>query len=131
MGCHRLYLPILILRLGVVASGCYSRDHSSSSVLDIPVVSSKTNHGIVPPLIFSQLSDGRQSMAGQTRHRVFSIRDELAEVRTVFLHPIVAATDQSGWFFFATSVVTDGITHEPAQFISGYAVQHRSKQIVY
>ena len=34
-------------------------------------------------------------------------------------------------FFFATSVVTDGITHEPAQFISGYAVQHRSKQIVY
>jgi hypothetical protein len=124
-------LRILILCLGVVAAGCCSRKHSNSSILDVPVVSSETSHPVVPPLAFSQLSDGRLSVVGQTRHRVFSITDGLADVRTASQHPIVAAADQDGWFFFATSVVTDTTTHQPSQFISGYAIRHDGRQIVY
>jgi hypothetical protein len=62
---------------------------------------------------------------------VYSISDGLPDVRTASKNPIVAATDQDDWFFFATSVATDATTHQPTQFISGFAVRHGSRQIVY
>jgi hypothetical protein len=99
--------------------------------VDVPVVRSQAGHARVPPFAFSQLSAGRLSVMGQTRHRVYSISDGLRDVRVTSQNPIVAVTDQDGWFFYATSVATDAATHQPAQFISGYAIRHGSRQIVY
>ena len=124
-------LCIMVVSLGVVAAGCCSRPNSSSSDVDVPVVRSQSGHALVPPFAFSQLSAGRLSVVGQTKHRVYSISDGLPDVRMASQNPIIAATDQDGWFFFATSVATDATTHQPAQFISGYAIRHRSRQIVY
>jgi len=113
--------------------------------MDGPVVRSQTGHELVPSFAFSQLSAGRLSVVGQARHRVFSISDGLPDVRAVSKNPIVDATDQDGWFFFATSVVA-GVydtgffdklpakvvtIHLPTQFISGYAIRHGDRQIVY
>jgi hypothetical protein len=136
-------LCLLIVSLGVVAAGCCSYPHSSSSDVDVPVVRSQAGRALVPPFAFSQLSAGRLSIVGQARHRVFSISDGLPDVRTVSKNPIVDATDQDGWFFFATSVASvvagvfdtspaaDVTIHLPTQFISGYAIRHGSRQIVY
>src|SRR5260370_39670617 len=111
-------LYIMVVGLGVVASGCCSRTNSSSSVVDVRVVSSQAGNTVVPPFAFSQVSAGRLSVMGQTRHRVFSISDGLPDVRLVSQNPIIAATDQDGWFFFAISIATDATTDQPAQFIS-------------
>jgi hypothetical protein len=124
-------LGIIVVSLGVVIAGCCSGTNSSSSVVDVPVVRSQAGHTMVPPFAFSQLSAGRLSVVGQTRHRVFSISAGLPDVRIISKNPIVAATDQDGWFFFATSVATDATTHQPVQFISGYAIRYGSRQIVY
>jgi hypothetical protein len=112
--------------------------------LDVPVVGNQAGNALVPPLAFRQLSAGL-SIVGQARHRVFSISDGLPDVRTVSKNPIVDATDQDGWFFFATSAAAgvfptsffdtlpakDVTIHLPTQFISGYAIRHGSRQIVY
>ena len=133
-------LCIMFVSLGVIVAGCCSRPNSRSSDVDVPVVSSQAGHTLVPPFAFSQLSAGRLSVVGQTKHRVYSISDGLPDVRMASKNPIVAATDQDGWFFFATSVVkdvfdtslaTDATTPQPVEFISGYAIRHGSRQIVY
>ena len=124
-------LCIMIGSLAVVAAGCCSRPSSRFSNVDVPVVSSQAGHTLVPALAFSQLSAGRLSVMGQTKQRAYSISDALPDVRMTSKNPIVAATDQDGWFFYATSVATDATTHQPAQFISGYAIRHGSRQIVY
>jgi hypothetical protein len=124
-------LCIIVVGLGVVAAGCCSRTNSSSPGMDVPVMSSQAGHAVVPPFAFSQLSAGRLSVMGQTKLRVYSISDGLPDVRMVSKNPIVAATDQDGWFFFATSVARDSTTLQPVQFISGYAIRHGSRQIVY
>ena len=124
-------LCVMFVSLGVVAAGCCSRPNSISSDVDVPVVSSQAGHTLVPPFAFSQLSAGRLSVKSQTRHRVYSISDGLPDVRMASQNPIIAATDQDGWFFFATSVATDATTHQPMQFISGFAIRHGSRQIVY
>ena len=123
-------LCILVISLGVVAAGGCSHRNMSSSVVDVPVVSNKAGQKIVPPFAFSQLSDGRLSVVGQTKHRVFSISDGLTDVRIISRNPIVAVAEQDGWFFFATSVGTDATIHQPTQFISGYAIRHGGRQIV-
>jgi hypothetical protein len=99
--------------------------------VDVPVVSNQAGHTLVPPFAFSQLSAGGRSVMGKTKHRVYSISDGLPDVRMTSNNPIVAVTDQDGWFFFATSVATDAATHQPVQFISGYAIRHGGRQIVY
>ena len=124
-------LCIMVVSLGVVAAGCCSHPNSSSSDVEVPVVRSQAGNALVPQFAFSQLSAGRLSVMGQTRHRVYSISDGLPDVRVTSQNPIVAATDQAGWFFFATSVATDTTTHQPTQFISGFAIRRGSRQIVY
>jgi hypothetical protein len=99
--------------------------------VDIPVVRSQPGHALVPQFAFSQLSGGRLSVVGHTTHRVYSITDGLPDVRMTSKNPIVAATDQDGWFFFATSVATKTATDQPAQFISGYAIRRGTRQIIY
>jgi hypothetical protein len=124
-------LCIITAGLALVAAGCSSRQISNSSDMDVPVLSRQAGHTLVPSSAFSQLSVGRLSIKGQAKHRVFSISDGLPDVRMVSKNPIVAATDQDGWFFFATSVARDEATDQPVEFISGYAIRHGSQQIVY
>jgi len=133
-------LRIMVVSLAVVAAGCCSHPNSSSSDVDVPVLRSQGSHTLVSQFAFSQLSAGRLSVVGQTKHRVYSISDGLPDVRTTSKNPIVAATDQDGWFFFATSVAkdvfdrslaTEVTTSQPVQFISGYAIRYGSRQIVY
>jgi hypothetical protein len=135
-------LYLIIVSVGALAAGCCSRPNASSPTVDIPIVNRQAGHTPVPPFAFSQLSAGRLSVMGQTKHRVYSISDGLPDVRAVSKNQIVAATDQDGWFFFATSVAkgsfdldnspaTDVTTPQPVQFISGYAIRHGSRQIVY
>ena len=89
-------LRIIVLSLAVVAGGCCSRPNSSSSDADVPVLSNPAGNALVPPFAFGQLSAGRLSVVGQTKHKVYSISDGLPDVRTASKNPIVAATDQDG-----------------------------------
>ena len=90
------YLCIIIASLGVVAAGGCSRTNYGSSMVNVLVVNSQAGHAVVPLIVFSQLSAGRRSVIGQTRHRVFSINGGLPDVRLASQNPIVAATDQDG-----------------------------------
>jgi hypothetical protein len=121
----------IIVSLGVVAAGCCVRTNYDCSDKNLPLVISQAGRAMVPPFAFGQLLTGQRSVIGQTRHRVFSINGGLANVRMVSQNPIVAATEQGGWFFYATSVATDDATHQPVQFISGYAIQRGSRQVIY
>lgn len=123
-------LRILSLSLSVIAAGCCSHRNERSSQVDVPVVSEKLGHKVVPPLAFSQLSEGHGSVVRLTARRIFSIKDGLTEVHSICRTSIVAIADQGGWFFYATSAVTDTTTHQPTQLISGYAIRHGSRQIV-
>lgn len=124
--------PCILVVALVVAAGCRSRPSCSNlSDGDVPLVRSHAGNSLVPQFAFSQLSAARQSVAGQTRHRVFSISGGLSDVRAISKNPIVAATDQDGWFFFATSVATDADTRQPTEFISGYAIRRGSREIIY
>jgi hypothetical protein len=44
--------------------------------------------------------------------------------------PILAMAEAKGWFFSATSVVSDAKTGEPLLFLSGYAVKRGSRHVV-
>jgi hypothetical protein len=86
---------------------------------------------MVPPFAYNQLLAGQRSVIGQTKHPVFSIAAGLPDARLASKNPIVALTEQDGWFFYATSVVEDGVTLQPVQFISGLAIKRGSRQILY
>lgn len=112
-------LCILVMCLGALVTGC------------IPIVVGQADRPVVPDLAFNQLSADQRNVVGQAGRQVFSIRDGWWDVRRISTHSIVATTRQNGWFFYATAVATDSPTHQPGQFISGYAIQRGTRRIIY
>jgi hypothetical protein len=51
-------------------------------------------------------------------------------MRAVSVLPITAAAEDSGWFFYATASITDPVTHQPVNLISGLAVRRGTREII-
>jgi hypothetical protein len=125
------YFCITIASLGVVAAGCCSHINGRPSDDSVPVVISQPGRPMVPEFAFEgQLIARNRKVIGQAGKEVFSISGGLSDVRRVSPIPIVAATEQDGWFFYATATFQDATTHQPDGFISGCAVKRGSRQII-
>lgn len=122
------------------AAGCRAPSPSVRSLNNVSIVTSDPGNPVVPPLAFHQLQPGFRKVVRRTDHKVFSIGDGLPDVRAASNSPIVAATEQDGWFFYATSATSGEVdkpdsavarTTQHPQFIAGYAIKRGTREIYY
>lgn len=118
----------------VYAAGCRTPSHSAHWLNNVSIVTSDPGHPVVSPLAFNWLQSGFGKVVRRIDHKVFSLGDGLPDVRAVSSFPnspVVAITEQNGWFFYATSMATSSEVDKPPQFISGYAIKRGTREIFY
>ena len=77
-----------------------------------------------------QVTTAAPKMGAEVSTPVSSLEAGLPHARKTADRPILAMAESGGWFFYATSVVSDEKTGAPVQFISGYAVKRDGRHVV-
>jgi hypothetical protein len=80
--------------------------------------------------VFKQVTTAPPGSGFCVSQPVSSIEAGLVQVRRISDHPIIAMAETKGWFFYATSAMTEDKTGEPVLFISGFAVKRNGRHVV-
>jgi len=80
-------------------------------------------------LTLRQVVEKGGNAVGKTEAAVASIEGGLPHVQKLSKSPILAATEASGWYFYATTVV-QGDAGRPVSLLGGYAVKKDSREVI-
>jgi hypothetical protein len=122
------FLSTLALVTGLAAASPDSSAMSPSAeaVLAVPVLKADA----VMSAAVEQVRSASPKLGYEVPGPVISLEAGLSQLQKYSKHPIVAMAESEGWFFYATSAVTDGKTGEPLQFISGYAIKRGGCRVI-
>jgi hypothetical protein len=126
-----LHLPTIGCLL-LLAAGCGGGGGATSTIPpgpSVPFLATTPKHSFVYAMAFTQLTSASPKRIGQAAAAVESALAGLPEIRRVAPHPIVAMTEDRGWFIYATSTGGE-VTNPTVSFISGYAIRKGSKDII-
>jgi hypothetical protein len=131
----------LALVLGACGVGCSSVERPRAKTspgatvpadsTNLPVIIIDPEGRMVQKLALEQLQPSRARLMVEIPDGVSSLEQGLPFARKASGFPIVAATAYQGWFFYAYSVVKDGETFQPVQFLAGYAIKRGGRQILH
>jgi hypothetical protein len=118
------FLFSLVLLTGLAAVSQGSLDKPKPNKPTVPVLKADA----VDSLAFKQVTSASPELGYRIAKPAASLEGGLRYMLSD--RPILAMAESKGWFFYATSVVTDQKSGKPVHFLSGYAIKRDSRHVV-
>src|SRR5690349_12480852 len=131
---RRLLLLLLLLCGLLLAVGCASKGDRGISNVEavqrVDMVRNPVSTLASLRLALEQVERTTAPVQGRTAKLVRTVSEGVSELGRFVDHPILAAAEYHGWFWYATDVARDSETKEVKMFIAGYAIRKGGDAVI-